>query len=462
MLASTPAVSAGSFRGSQVNATQEQLDVVIESLSKYLWNGSRARPFVVKGSYPASVWIKEHSHSQIDLPYNDIDVVIDAPTPEDEYVCQYERNFGHSQVTDPAVTRHVMELFVDSVYVDGLIPSSNKTVQVVTLCALDNPEDLITKYSDINAVNIGFIVTPNKDGEPVIEKWEMSTEFNEFMNTETLEIIEETVDVSGSREQSIIRLLKKAQQWNMDYSLPDWVDSLNGETILPYYKEVLDSLEPAYKDVIYSRYDFVELYDGNLFMYVGKGLLDPPTAPIEDIELLQWYNGHNHGRHYGRHYGRNSHGRHYGRNSHMNLQLLQWYNGHNNGRHYGRHYGRISHGRHYGRNSHMNVGQCSGLGEDVASAIAEEYAQKYCNHEILSESLTKPTVYNWQCRNIGVDDCKGAINKNLYRYCGHYVNDYQTVQRLEDQCHSKVSENIYNNHGGSGRSGGTDFATAQA
>ncbi len=86
MLASAPAVSAGSFRGSQVNTTQEQLDVVIESLAKYLWNGSRARPFVVKGSYPAAVWIKEHS--QIDLPYNDIDVVIDAPTPEDEYVCQ--------------------------------------------------------------------------------------------------------------------------------------------------------------------------------------------------------------------------------------------------------------------------------------------------------------------------------------------------------------------------------------
>ncbi len=424
MLASTPAVSAGNFRGSQVNNTQEQLDVVIESLAKYLWNGSRARPFVVKGSYPAAVWIKEHS--QIDLPYNDIDVVIDAPTPEDEYVCQYERNYGHSQVTDPAMTRHVMELFVDSVYVDGLIPSSNKTVQVVTLCDLDKPEDIITKYSDINAVNIGFIVTPNKDGEPVIEKWEMSTEFNEFMNTETLEIIEETVDVSGSREQSIIRLLKKAQQWNMDYSLPDWVDSLNGETILPYYKEVLDSLEPAYKDVIYSRYDFVELYDGNLFMYVGKGLLEPPTAPIEDIELLQWYNGHNNGHHHGRHYGRNSHG------------------------------------RHYGRNSHMNVGQCSGLGGDVASAIAEEYAQQYCNHETLSESLKKPTLYKWQCRNIGVDDCKGAINKNLYRYCGHYVNDYQTVQRLEDQCYSKVSENIYNNHGGSGGGGGTDFVTAQA
>ena len=106
-------------------------------------------------------------------------------------------------------------------------------------------------------------------------------------------------------------------------------------------------------------------------------------------------------------------------------------------------------------NSHMNVGQCSGLGQDVASDIAEQYASQYCNHQMLS-TLARPTLYKEQCRSIGVEDCKGAINESLYQFCGHYVNDFQTVQRLEAQCYSQVSENIYNssNNRGPGGPGG--------
>ena len=106
------------------------LDNVIESLAKYLWSDRAPTPFLVKGSFPASVWIKEHS--QLDLPYNDIDVVIDTPTPEDD--CEHDASskvksqFGPSQ-------------FVDSVYVDGVIPGSDKTVQVVTLCDIHNHYD---------------------------------------------------------------------------------------------------------------------------------------------------------------------------------------------------------------------------------------------------------------------------------------------------------------------------------
>src|SRR6056300_289006 len=107
-------------------------------------------------------------------------------------------------------------------------------------------------------------------------------------------------------------------------------------------------------------------------------------------------------------------------------------------------------------NSHMNVGQCSGLGQDVASDIAEQYASQYCNHQTLGDSLATPTLYKEQCRSIGVEDCKGAINESLKQFCGHYVNDYQTVQRLEAQCYSQVSENIYNssNNRGPGGPGG--------
>ena len=108
-------------------------------------------------------------------------------------------------------------------------------------------------------------------------------------------------------------------------------------------------------------------------------------------------------------------------------------------------------------NSHMNVGQCSGLGQDVASSIAEQYASQYCNyHQIMDSTLTRHTLYKEQCRSIGVQDCKGAINESLKQFCGHYVNDYQTVQRLEAQCYSQVSENIYNssNNRGPGGPGG--------
>lgn len=108
------------------------LDVVIESLAKYLWSDSRPRPFLVKGSYPASVWIKEHS--QLNLPYNDIDVIIDTPTPGDD--CQYDASSQVASQFGPSE-------FVDSVYVDGVIPGSDKTVQVVTLCDIHDPEELI-------------------------------------------------------------------------------------------------------------------------------------------------------------------------------------------------------------------------------------------------------------------------------------------------------------------------------
>ena len=53
------------FRSNKQISAPPSLNVVVESLAKYLWSDSRPRPFLVKGSYPASVWIKEHSHLEI-------------------------------------------------------------------------------------------------------------------------------------------------------------------------------------------------------------------------------------------------------------------------------------------------------------------------------------------------------------------------------------------------------------
>ena len=95
-------------------------------------------------------------------------------------------------------------------------------------------------------MSVGILVSPNEEGEPVLDSWKMSTKFEEFMHTKgTLEIMEDNVEASATPERSIIRLLKKAQELNMDYTLPnsEWMESLHGDVILPYYKNDLDSLK---------------------------------------------------------------------------------------------------------------------------------------------------------------------------------------------------------------------------
>lgn len=203
------------------------MDVVIKDVAKHLWHDSRPRPFFIKGSYPAAVWAYEHS--DLDLPYNDIDVIVDAPTPTDE--CQTDHYNNKSQFGPTGV--------VDNYFVDGLIHGSDMSVQVVSLCDIDNPEDLITKYSDINSVSIGFIVTPNEHGDPVLQKWAISPKFKEFLQTKILEEVEENVVRSSTPEKSIIRLLHKGQQMNMEYNLPqDMEETFHGNAITSYYKEV--------------------------------------------------------------------------------------------------------------------------------------------------------------------------------------------------------------------------------
>jgi hypothetical protein len=111
--------------------------------------------------------------------------------------------------------------------------------------------------------------------------------------------------------------------------------------------------------------------------------------------------------------------------------------------------------------SHMNVQECDELGENVASEIAETYAATYCDYSSngLNPGAQRPTLYKEQCFNIGVEDCKGLMNKKIYHYCGHYIDGpdaYDTLINLENQCPGKVSNHIYNNGSGSG-SGSSNY-----
>mmetsp|Transcript_8485 Transcript_8485/g.12395 ORF Transcript_8485/g.12395 Transcript_8485/m.12395 type:complete len:210 (+) Transcript_8485:134-763(+) len=86
----------------------------------------------------------------------------------------------------------------------------------------------------------------------------------------------------------------------------------------------------------------------------------------------------------------------------------------------------------------IDVGMCSGLGKDAASEIAQNYAAKYCPN---SPSLTSlfHNQYKEECFEVGLDDCKGAINDEVYLYCGRYIDDYSVLKGLKFKCGYKVS-----------------------
>ena len=249
---------------------------VVKRIAKHVWSDGYPRRFIIKGSYPASMYAYEHSN--LELPFNDIDVLIDIPESsdkcKDETYSKYESQFGFSR-------------FIDSTFVDDLLPGSNKQVQVVRLCDIEHPEDLITKYSDINAISAGFIVTPDDDssGEPMIEKWVTSPRYEDFLQTKTLEVMTRH---KPTHESTIVRLLDKAQRLNMEYVVPEWLDSLHGDVMLPMYKRLLDTLDDQYKDVVYSRFDLMPIHDNKLYMFVGKGKDDPEVPTIDDSPLFRY------------------------------------------------------------------------------------------------------------------------------------------------------------------------------
>ena len=87
----------------------------------------------------------------------------------------------------------------------------------------------------------------------------------------------------------------------------------------------------------------------------------------------------------------------------------------------------------------VDTGMCSGLGKDAASEIAEKYAEDHCPNYRLPNTILSPKKYKEECFEIGLDDCKGAINDDIYRYCGRYIDDYSVLEGLKFKCGYKVS-----------------------
>lgn len=258
------------------NDTPLDVDLVIESIADFLWNkspelGGVARPFVIKGSYAAAVWAQEHDY-ELTLPYNDIDVFIEAPAGSDK--CPSKSGM------------------VKSSYEKGVIPDSDTSVQVTVLCKLD-ADDLI-KRSDINAVNVGFKVVPKKESgkeTAEIDSWSWTPHFETFLKTKTLEIVYS----NGQIQSSFIRLLYKSQCMNnMKYKLPeDHDDELHGAVVPPNWMKSFFKLDEEHKEAITNRFSLVPVpQHENWFMYVLKGK-ETPDFPRKLQNQYYNYSGFN-------------------------------------------------------------------------------------------------------------------------------------------------------------------------
>ena len=94
------------------------------------------------------------------------------------------------------------------------------------------------------------------------------------------------------------------------------------------------------------------------------------------------------------------------------------------------------------QNDLNDVEMCSGMGKDAASEIAEEYALKYCGFIMMDGNLKKKYKYKKECLSISKDDCKGAINDKIFKYCHKYVDNSYVLKGLKGQCRCKVKEYI--------------------
>lgn len=235
---------------------QIALDRDIQLIADYLWRKElkSPSPFVIKGSYAAAVWAQEH-RPDLDLPYNDIDVFVEAL---DKSKCVNNKRD-----------------FLSSTYVDGVVPGTQ--IQITLLCKLD-AKDLIRR-SDINAVNVGFKVVPNADPTsgmvlPIIESWSWTPHFESFLDTKTLEVV---YSYPHAFVSSSIRLLHKAQCMKMKYKFPnDHIEEMHGGIVNPHHMKKYNQLDSVHNDIS-SKFDLHSIPERkNWYFLALKGREDVP------------------------------------------------------------------------------------------------------------------------------------------------------------------------------------------
>ena len=250
--------------------------LVAQSVSDYLWGTKfpsyTPRDFLIKGSYPASVYAVEQGHAP--TLYNDIDVFVQVP-------------YNHSRCEEAARanTKNLLEV----VYTEEVIPGTELNVNVV--CELD-PSFSVLRDSDINGVKVGFTVHVGQDHPRKAElgEWIAPDSFIAYLNDKnhTLRLDEEKIaaEDKNSATKSLIRLLRKSEQLGVSYEFPDenfLMTVIHGRYITRIGKDRLDNLSSESQKEVYSRFDVIKLgLDQDVYMLAHKGL-DPPTARMREL-----------------------------------------------------------------------------------------------------------------------------------------------------------------------------------
>lgn len=199
------------------------------------------RRFIVAGSYPSAVLYHRENHEC--LEYNDIDVYVEA---EEE-----ESGFGRSyDLVVPDSRTLIVIASVESANIEGTPVQLN----IIKVSVLDL--HLLIDGFDINAIQVGFEST-----ELATLEWYRHAEFEEFLLTKRLKLSDITNDriAPGS---AFVRLLYKAQQLGLEYTLPDeqvLLETVDQRCFKEKTKNKLDSLSPELQEEVYRRFHVNEV-----------------------------------------------------------------------------------------------------------------------------------------------------------------------------------------------------------
>ena len=224
-------------------------------------------PFVIAGSYPSAVKAYEYDHNWT-IAYNDIDVYVwtrpDANRTEIEDGFNIDHEYRDVETQSQTNTRSPSDI-VDVSYSTIDVGGTSVVFNFIEKIGTFSLGGLVDTF-DINAIKVGFSVHWSSDedcvnDEPTIPRimhWDDARpEFRQFRRSKVLGIPD--IEALARPLSSFIRLLYKAQQLRLDYTLPldnILIPTLDGRCIgKPTYLK-LQRLEPSYMAEVTSRFCF--------------------------------------------------------------------------------------------------------------------------------------------------------------------------------------------------------------
>ena len=219
-------------------------------------------PFVIAGSYPSAVRAYVYDHNWT-IAYNDIDVYVwtrpDANGTDIEAGFDIDHEYRDVETQSQTNTRSSSDIaFISYSTIDvGGISVEVDLIEKIGIFSLGGLVDTF----DINAIKVGFSVYWSSDedcvnDEPTIPRilhWnDARPEFRHFLRSRVLGIPD--IEAMARPLSSFIRLLYKAQQLRLDYTLPP--DNILIPTLGESTYGKLQRLEPTYMAEVTSRFCF--------------------------------------------------------------------------------------------------------------------------------------------------------------------------------------------------------------